>query len=113
MDWSLYIHSDPEILLGKPVLKGTRLSVDFILRLFARGWTEQQVLENYPTITLEALWAVFAYAAEVIQADANRRAAQSQAADVWAIAGIAYDPGPLIQGVAVSERPELYLANFK
>lgn len=40
MDWRAYIHSDPEILLGKPVVKGTRLAVEFILRLFAVGWTE-------------------------------------------------------------------------
>ena len=44
MDWRQYIHSDPEILLGKPVVKGTRLSVEFILGLFAAGWTEQQVM---------------------------------------------------------------------
>ncbi len=64
IDWRGYIHSDPEILLGKPVVKGTRLSVEFILGLFAEGWTEQQVLENYPTLTPESLRAVFAFAAE-------------------------------------------------
>ncbi|MBC7264344.1 MAG: DUF433 domain-containing protein [Chloroflexi bacterium] len=64
MDWRDYIHSDPEILLGKPVVKGTRLAVDFILGLFAAGWTEKQVLENYPTLTPKALQAVFAFAAE-------------------------------------------------
>lgn len=41
MDWRPHIHSDPETLLGKPVVKGTRLAVDFILRLLATGWTEQ------------------------------------------------------------------------
>jgi uncharacterized protein (DUF433 family) len=50
MDWKLHIHSDPNILLGKPVIKGTRLSVEFILGLFAEGWTEQQILESYPTL---------------------------------------------------------------
>jgi uncharacterized protein (DUF433 family) len=64
MDWRQYIHSDPEVLLGKPVVKGTRLAVEFVLRLFAAGWTEQQVLENYPTLTPEALRAIFAFAAE-------------------------------------------------
>jgi uncharacterized protein (DUF433 family) len=39
IDWKDYIYSDPEVLLGKPVLKGTRLSVEFILGLFAEGWT--------------------------------------------------------------------------
>ena len=67
MDWRQYIHADPEILLGKPVVKGTRLAVDFILRLFAVGWTEQQVLENYPTLTPEVIRAVFAFAAECMR----------------------------------------------
>jgi uncharacterized protein (DUF433 family) len=58
MDWKTYIHSDPKILLGKPVIKGTRLSVEFILGLFSEGWTEQQVLENYPTLNTRSLQAV-------------------------------------------------------
>lgn len=61
IDWRRHIHSDPEILLGKPVVKGTRLSVEFILGLFAEGWTEQQILENYPTLTRERLRAVFSF----------------------------------------------------
>jgi uncharacterized protein (DUF433 family) len=64
MDWRTYIHSDPDILVGKPVVRGTRLAVEFILRLFANGWTEQQVLENYPTLTPDAIKAVFAFAVE-------------------------------------------------
>ncbi|MDT7896895.1 MAG: DUF433 domain-containing protein [Armatimonadota bacterium] len=66
MDWRQYIHSDPEVLQGKPVVKGTRLSVSFILQLFAVGWSVEQVLENYPTLTPEALRAVFAFAAECV-----------------------------------------------
>jgi uncharacterized protein (DUF433 family) len=66
MNWRDHIHSDPEILVGKPVVKGTRLSVEFLLGLFAAGWTEQQVLENYPRLTAEALRAVFAFAAECL-----------------------------------------------
>ena len=54
MNWHQHIHSDPEVLLGKPVVKGTRLAVEFILQLLAAGWTEQQILENYPTLTPEA-----------------------------------------------------------
>jgi uncharacterized protein (DUF433 family) len=67
MDWRERITSDPAILLGKPVVKGTRLAVEFILGLFAEGWTEQQVLESYPTLSPEALRAVFAYAAECMR----------------------------------------------
>lgn len=70
MNWRQYIHADPEILVGKPVVKGTRLSVDFLLRLFAAGWTEQQVLENYPTLTSDALRAIFAFTAECMVEEA-------------------------------------------
>lgn len=67
IDWRKFIHSDPGILLGKPVVKGTRLSVEFILGLFSEGWTEQQILENYPTLTKESLRAVFAFATECMR----------------------------------------------
>jgi uncharacterized protein (DUF433 family) len=70
MEWRRYIHSDPEILSGKPVVKGTRLSVEFILGLFAAGWTEEEMLENYPTLTPEALRAVFAFTAECMREEA-------------------------------------------
>ena len=66
-DWQAYIHSDPKVLLGKPVVKGTRLAVDFILGLYAAGWTEQQVLESYPTLTPEALRAVFSFSVDTRQ----------------------------------------------
>lgn len=67
MDWQTRIHSDPEILLGKPVVKGTRLSVEFILERLANGWTEQQILENYPRLVKEDIQAVFAYAYECLK----------------------------------------------
>ncbi len=66
-DWKKYIHSDPKILVGKPVITGTRLSVDFILGLYAAGWSEQQILDSYPTLTQEALRAVFAFSAECMR----------------------------------------------
>ena len=67
MNWQQYIHSNPEILMGKPVVKGTRLSIDFILRLFANGWTLEQILENYPRLTPKIIQAVFAFAAESLE----------------------------------------------
>jgi len=67
VDWRDHIHSDPGILVGKPVVRGTRLSVEFVLRLFAAGWTEDEVLESYPTLTPEGLRAIFAYAAEGVE----------------------------------------------
>ncbi len=64
MDWREHIHSDPGILSGKPVVKGTRLSVDFLLELLANGWSEEQLLDSYPGLDRDSLRAVFAFAAE-------------------------------------------------
>lgn len=59
MNWQDKIVSDKDVLLGKPTIKGTRLSVEFIIERLASGWTEQQLLENYPRLTSEDLQAVF------------------------------------------------------
>ena len=69
-DWHDYVHSDPLVLLGKPVVKGTRLSVEFILGLYSEGWTEKQVLENYPSLSSESLKAVFSFVAECMREEA-------------------------------------------
>lgn len=61
MNWQDYIHSDKTVLLGKPVIKGTRLSVEFLLERLADGWTEQDLLDNYPRLSKGTLQAVFAY----------------------------------------------------
>src|SRR5271163_2767059 len=57
---------DPDILVGKPVVKGTRLSVDFLLGLLAQGWAEAEILRNYPGLEREDLLACWAYAAEAL-----------------------------------------------
>ena len=61
MEWEKYIHSDPEIFKGKPVIKGTRLSVDFILDLLGQGWSKGQILKSYPSLTIESINAAQAY----------------------------------------------------
>ena len=66
MTWTDHIHADPAVLGGKPVIKGTRLAVDFVLGLLAEGWSRDQLRKNYPQLTDDALRAVFAYAAEVL-----------------------------------------------
>ena len=66
MTWREHIQSDPTILGGKPAVRGTRLAVDFLLGLLAEGWSQEQMLENYPQLTPEALRAVFAYASEAL-----------------------------------------------
>ena len=58
MNWKAYIETNDQILVGKPVIKGTRLSVEHVINLLASGWTEQQILENYPRLTKESLQAV-------------------------------------------------------
>jgi uncharacterized protein (DUF433 family) len=67
MNWQDYIVSDKQILHGKPSIKGTRISVELILDLFSSGWTEKQILESYPIISVESLRAVFAYLKDCIQ----------------------------------------------
>jgi len=61
MNWQDYIVSDNKVLLGKPTVKGTRLSVEHIIGLLAEGWNEQQILENYPRLSEESLQVVFSY----------------------------------------------------
>ncbi len=61
MNWREHIHSDPTVLLGKPTIKGTRLSVELILELFEIGWTKEMILESYPRLTDENIKAIFSY----------------------------------------------------
>lgn len=65
LDWRPFISVDPEIVFGKPRVAGTRLAVEFLLELFAAGWTEEAVLDSYPGLTRTDLRAVFAYAASL------------------------------------------------
>lgn len=67
MDWRDHIISDKEILVGKPTIKGTRISVEHIVGLLAQGWTEADVLSNYPRLTKESLQAVFSYIQDCMQ----------------------------------------------
>jgi uncharacterized protein (DUF433 family) len=64
MDTHDRIIVDPDILVGKPVVKGTRLSVDFLLGLLAQGWPEAEILRNYPGLQREDLLACSAYASD-------------------------------------------------
>ena len=66
MKWQEYIVSDKEVLLGKPTIKGTRISVEHIVGLLAQEWTENEVLENFPRLTKESLQAVFSYIQDCI-----------------------------------------------
>ena len=64
MTWEDRITVDPKVLGGKPIVKGTRLAVEFIVERLSDGWSEQQILENYPGLAREDLLACLQYAAE-------------------------------------------------
>jgi uncharacterized protein (DUF433 family) len=61
LNWQDRIVLDPEILAGKPMIKGTPLAVDFTLDLLAQGWTEPEILHNYPGLTHENILVYLAY----------------------------------------------------
>lgn len=67
MDWRDRITSDPDILLGKPAVKGTRISVELVLGWLAQGWTHEMVLESYPHLAREDILACLAFAAEMLR----------------------------------------------
>jgi uncharacterized protein (DUF433 family) len=67
MTWQDRIVVDPAVLAGKPVVKGTRLAVEFVIGLLAQGWTEADILRNYPGLAREDIQACLAYAREVLQ----------------------------------------------
>ncbi len=69
MNWQDRIVVDPEILVGKPVVKGTRLAVAFIIGLMALGWTEAEILRNYPGLTHEDVQACLAYASDALEVE--------------------------------------------
>ena len=69
MDWRKLIESDPKIMMGKPVVKGTRVTVELILEKIASGESFEQVIEAHPRLTVEAIRASIAFAAENLRAD--------------------------------------------
>ena len=65
MDWQDRITVDPKVLVGKPVIKGTRISVEFLMGLLTNGWTHEQILQEYPHLKPEDIQAALHYAAEM------------------------------------------------
>lgn len=66
MNWRDHIVSEPDVLLGKPTIRGTRVSVELILGWLSKGWTFDTVVEAYPYITHKDILAALAFAAEVL-----------------------------------------------
>ncbi len=69
MRWQDRVVLDPKILTGKPVIKGTRLAVEFILDLLAQGWSEAELMKNYPGLTHDDILGCLAYATEVLRSE--------------------------------------------
>jgi len=69
MNWQERIVINPSILVGKPVIRGTRISVEFVIGLLGQGWTIEQVLEEYDHIKREDIQACLSYASEVLSSE--------------------------------------------
>ncbi|MCI0478896.1 MAG: DUF433 domain-containing protein [Anaerolineales bacterium] len=69
MDVQERIVVDPNILVGKPVIRGTRLAVEFIVELLAQGWSESEILQNYPGLVREDIQACLAYASNALRTE--------------------------------------------
>lgn len=64
IDYKFYIEINPEIRFGKPVIKGTRISVYDVLQWLASGLTYQQILDDFPQLSEDSIYACLAYAAD-------------------------------------------------
>jgi uncharacterized protein (DUF433 family) len=69
MEWQSRIVLNPDVLIGKPIVKGTRLTVEFIIDLLAQGWSTEEILRNYPGIVVEDIHACLSYASKALQSE--------------------------------------------
>jgi uncharacterized protein (DUF433 family) len=60
---------DPKVLAGKPIIRGTRLSVEFVIGLMADGWGEAEILANYPGVSRDDIIACLAYARDILSSE--------------------------------------------
>ena len=67
MPWRERIESDPGILGGKPVIRGTRLSVEYVIDLLSQGWSADDVVRHHRNVTVEDVFACLAYALAILQ----------------------------------------------
>ncbi len=70
MNWRDHIYSDPAILGGKPVIRGTRISVELVLERLSDGWSEDDLLRSYPHITREQVRSALAFALDMVTEEA-------------------------------------------
>ncbi len=67
--WEDRIVLDPAVLAGKPVIRGTRIAVEFLIDLLAEGWSQQRILDNYLQISREHILASLHWASEVLRSE--------------------------------------------
>jgi len=67
--WQDFVEERKEMMTGKPTFRGTRLTVEFVLKQLGTGMTNQELLDQYPTLKLEHLRAAMLYAADVVNMD--------------------------------------------
>ena len=66
MDYKQYIERNPEIMLGKPIITGTRITVELLMRKLANGYSIDDILKSYPHLTKEQILSALEYAADMI-----------------------------------------------
>ena len=69
MSWEDRITIDSQVLVGKPVIKGARIAVEFVVDLLARGWTAEQILHEYDHLAMEDIHACLAYASDTLKSE--------------------------------------------
>ena len=69
MNWHDRITADPQVLVGKPIIKGTRIAVEFVVDLLARGWTAERMLREYDHLTAADVQACLAYVSEILKSE--------------------------------------------
>lgn len=71
MDYRQYIERNPDIMLGKPVIKGTRIGVELLVRKLADEYSVDDLLKNYPHLSKKQILAALEYAADIIANEDN------------------------------------------
>ncbi len=69
MQWEDRITVNPKVLVGKPIIKGTRIAVEFVIELLGAGWTVEEILREYDHLTAEDIQACLKYASELLSSE--------------------------------------------
>lgn len=67
MNWKDHVVVDPKVLVGKPIIRGTRISVELLMDRLADGWSMEQILESYPRVTRDDVLAAISFVTEIFR----------------------------------------------